>query len=402
MALALSANAGTWNAGNSDWNTAANWLPVGVPNAAVAQIDNGGTANLTANALSPITNLRIGYGTGGTTGTLNVGANLTATAASEIGRSGNGTLNINSGANLQLPGTTSIVLRFGVLAGGIGTGVQSGGTVGVAGTVSIGVQGEGFYTMSGGTFWASNNFTVAGSSGKGTLTQNGGDIIVGSGGSSGQAYVGQATSPGAIGVFNLSGGTFKASSLSLGTGASGSGTITQTGGTLDLMTAPSGAGSMVIGPVGTGSYSIQNGIFNAVNLSITNGSFNVKNGATITLTGDLNLGGPGSIDFTFDSTGDSTINVGGVVALDPAAEINVDGSAYTGGAGSFTLIDALSFDNTPVINVSGFGGGASYLWDTINGNFIVTVPEPQVATIVGLGMLALLGRFRRQARDLKS
>jgi hypothetical protein len=357
------------NPGSGDWNTATNWTPAGPPINAIARVDNGGTANVTANALYPIGNLRVGYGTGGTTGTLNIGANLTATAASEIGRSGNGTLNVTAG-NLQLPGTTSITLRFGVLAAGTGMGTQSGGTVATAGTVSIGVQGNGGYSLTNGSLLASNNLTVGASAGgNGTLTQSGGTIVVGSNPGNGFAYVGQL----GTGVFNLSGGTFKSATFSIGEGTGASGTVNQTGGTIDLLTGPAGAGSMLLGLSGTGVYSISNGTFSAASMTVTNGTVNVRPGSTLSLTGGLSLGAPATINFTFGASGVSGMAAGGAGEVDSSATINIDGTAYTGGAGNFTLIDAASFTDTPAITLANFALGATHVWDTNSGDFRVYV-----------------------------
>jgi len=387
------------NPGSGDWNTVTNWTPAGVPASAVALIDNGGTANLTANAPYPINNLRVGYGTGGTTGTLNIGANLTATAASEIGRSGNGSINITNG-QLEFMGATTVTFRLGVLAAGTGTGTQSGGTVVSAGSLFIGVQGNASYTLSGGSILASNNFTVASGAGSvATLTQSGGSIAVGSAvANSGQTFVGQ----GGTGTFNLSGGTLKSTSFSIGPNAGSSGTVNQTGGTIDLLTGPAGAGSMTIGSLGTGVYSISNGALQAVNLTImvsSNltgiGTLNVAGSSAIDCTGQLTLGSNGVINVAFRTNGVAQMNFtgAGTNTFDVGSQINVDGSAYTGGPGSFTLIDGVLFDGTPTITLTNFALGATYLWDTNNGNFTVTVgtvvAPPTLTSSVSGGTLSL-------------
>jgi hypothetical protein len=357
------------NVGSGNWNTIGNWTPAGPPINAVARVDNGGTANVTANALYPITNLRVGYGTGGTTGTLNIGANLTATAASEIGRSGNGTLNV-TGGNLQLPGATTVTLRLGVLAAGTGTATQSGGTVAVAGTISIGVQGNGSYSLTNGSLLASNNFTVGASAGGiGTLSQSGGNIVVGSGAASGQVFIGQL----GTGVFNLSGGTFKSTTLSIGDGTGSSGTVNQTGGTIDLLTGPAGAGSILVGLAGTGTYSISNATLNAAGMNVTNGTVNIRSGSTLSLMGGFNLGAPATVNFTFGAAGVSSIAADGAGVVETATAIKVDGNSYTGGVGNFTLIDAASFSGTPTVTLTNFSLGATYVWNTNTGNFAVHV-----------------------------
>jgi len=387
------------NLGSGDWNTVTNWTPAGVPANAVALVDNGGTANVTANALYPITNLRVGYGTGGTTGTLNIGANLTATAASEIGRSGNGTLNITNGL-LEFTGPTTTTFRLGVLAAGIGTATQSGGTVASAGTVFIGVQGNASYTLSSGSVLASNNFTVASGAGSvAALTQSGGTISVGSAvPGSGQTFIGQ----GGTATFDLSGGTLKSTSFSIGQNTGASGTVNQTGGTIDLLTGSAGAGSMTIGSLGTGVYSISNGTLQAVNLTVmvsSNltgiGTLNIAGSSTVNCTGSLNLGSNGVINVAFRTNGVSQMSFTGTGTnlFDTGGQINVDDSAYTGRPGSFTLIDAVSFEGTPTIALSNFALGATHVWDTNSGNFTVTVgavvEPPDIAYSLSGGTLEL-------------
>jgi hypothetical protein len=387
------------NAGGGDWNTPANWTPAGPPINAVARVDNGGTANLTSDAPYPITNLRVGYGTGGTTGTLNIGANLMATAASEIGRSGSGTINITNG-QLEFMGATTVTFRLGVLAAGTGTGTQSGGTLVSAGSLFVGVQGNASYTLSSGSIHASNNFTVASSAGSvATLTQSGGTISVGSAvANSGQSFVGQ----GGTGTFNLSGGTLKSTAFSIGQNIGASGTVNQTGGTIDLLSGPAGAGSMTIGSLGTGVYSISNGTLQAVNLTVmvsSNltgiGTLNIAGSSTVNCTGQLVLGSNGVINVAFRTNGVAQMNFAGTDTnfFDIGSQINVDGSAYVGGPGSFTLIDAVSFEGTPTITLNNFALGATHVWDTNSGNFTVTVgtvvEPPDIAYSLSGGTLEL-------------
>jgi hypothetical protein len=370
------------NVGSGDWNTPGNWSPPGPPIGAVARVDNGGTANVTTDALYPVTNLRVGYATGGTSGTLNIGANLTATAASEIGRSGTGSLNITNGL-LSFSGPTTTTFRFGVLAAGVGTVTQSGGTVASAGTVFVGVQGNGSYNLTGGSLLASNNLTVGSSAGGvGTINQGGGSIIVGSSvAASGQAFVGQS----GTGTFNLSAGTLAATAFSIGQNSGAIGVVNQSGGTIDLLNGPAGPGSMSIGVVGTGTYSISNGTLLAQNLTVmvssngvSAGTLNLAGNAGVNCTGALFLGLNGIINFAFRPDGVAQMNFAGAEAsvADVGSQIFVDGSAYTGGAGSFTLINAASFVGEPTITLNNFALGATSVWDTNNGNFIVTVGTP--------------------------
>jgi len=423
---------------SGDWNVATNWDLGTVPSSADVVRINVGTAYLTNDAPG-ITSLQLGQVSG--ISTLHIGANLTiannlvgvgsstlaatntiihtngtvtvvGSTTSFIFTNGtydisggalkinnnrrldvSGTLKISGDASVNVGGGTTSTPRFAALAGQTGQGIQTGGTLTAGGTVFIGNQGTGFYDLSGGTILASNNFSVGSSStgpGNGTLTQSGGIIIVGSDiANSGQSFIGQA----GPGLFNISGGTFKSRTLSVGQGSGITGTVNQTGGLIDLLSGPAGAGSMSIGVLGTGIYTISNATFNAASLNITNGTVNIRSGSTLSLTAGLILAAPATVNFAFGPAGVSSITAGGVGVVDASATINVDGSAYTGGAGSFTLFDAASFEGEPTVTLTNFALGATHLWDTNSGNFTVTVGTvvvpPEIAYSLSGGNLEL-------------
>lgn len=409
---------------NNDWNTAGNWTG-GVPSGAIADVNNGGTATISS-AAPNITRIRIGVG-GVQSGTVNIGAALTATenAGTDIGLSGTGILNINSGANFQMTGGTAARYRFGVNAGAVGTGNHTGGSVSTTATIFIGVSGTGHYSLSGGSLSTTQNFTLASAAdGSGDFTQSGGTVTVGSVGAGGSAFIGQN----GAGTFNLSGGTFTASSVAVAVGGTASGNLTQTGGTMDLLNGVNTGASWTktLSVNNNGSYSISHGSLLAGNFAVgnstvvggaaaisgdavvqlsvdlgINGTLSVNGSdAAISVGNDINLYSVGTLNFHFDSMGISTINVVGDGAFDSAGIINVDGSAYLGGPGTFTLINASVFDATPTINLTGFSSPVFSDWDLANGNFTVSiVPEP--STIVLLVIAGLLGanRLHRAGRS---
>lgn len=382
----LSSPAATWNVGSGNWNEGTNWNPVGVPNAAVAQIDNAGTASLTTNALNPVSNLRVGYGVGAS-GTLNIGADLTATASSSIGRSGVGNLSITGGTVRFNAATSS--LRLGELAAGTGIITQSGGDVSTSNLLSIGVNGtNNAYTLTAGTFTNGSHFTIGSGTGSfGTMTQSGGTFVcLGTGQSA--SYIGQS----GTGTLNLSGGNFKhfgSDGLILGSGATGIGTVNQTGGSLTV-------NNLHVGASGKGSYSIANGSLTGggsldVGLGALGGTFTVGLDAGINFGSGFSLGPTGTNKFIFGAAGVSPMLFGGAGTISSSGLIKVDGSAYSGGPASFTLIDAASFDNKPVIQLTGFALGASYTWDASNGNFKITVGQelPRLEARVSGGTVEL-------------
>ncbi len=420
---ALRAATVTWTNSNSGyWNNAANWSIAAVPGPSDVVRINSGVA-IISNLAPNITSLQLGQAAG--TSTLVIGASLlisnnlvgvgSATVAATnsvihtngvltvvgstssvirtngtydisggaLNISGNqrldvsGTLKISGSAAVNVGGGTTSTPRFGATTTDSGRGLQTGGTLTAGGTIFIGNQGTGFYELSGGFIWASNNFSVGASStgpGNGTLTQSGGTVVVGSDlANSGQSYIGQS----GFGLFHLSGGTFKSRNLSIAQAAGITGTVNQTGGTIDLLTGPAGAGSMSVGGSGTALYSIANGTLFASNLTVT-GTLTVNSNATINCTGILDLDATGTINFNFgpDGVSQMVFTSGNASTIDPGGTINVNGSAYTGGPATFTLIDAGSIDSTPAIHVSGFSLGATSTWDLVNGTFTITVGSP--------------------------
>jgi hypothetical protein len=369
-AIPIHAQTFTWTGlgGDANWTNNANW-------------DTGTAPSATAN-----TNVFINFGT----------IELTATFR-DVGRNGVGSQTM-SGGSLTINGGQ----RFGVLTAGSGngTGTQSGGSIVSTGLFQLGTQVDtlGTYFLSGNGYLEASHFSIGGS-GTGVFHQSGGTFAAN--GPSG-SFIGQGSSNSAAnGTYNLSGGLLTRNStagISLAPGANAVGVLNQTGGAINL----AGGGGLSVGALGSGTYSIQDGSINAGSLVVAgtnavSGSVNVGPNAVMDFTGGLALGATGQINFLFDTTGVSMMSFGGAGAIDPAGVIRVDGSAYTGGPGIFALIDALSFDNTPTVDLSGFPSGTTYDWDLANGNFIVTtVPEPASGVLVGLGMLALMLRLRRQ------
>lgn len=389
---AITSQGAVWVGGNNgnDWNTGSNWSTSSVPNGVIADFTSG-TAVLSSPAPN-ILRLRLG-GAAGNSGTVIISSSLSTTAeeASEVARQGTGTIIFNSGANFQSGGT----FRLGILAGSSGVGTQNGGTVTSAGVFGVGVSGTGAYTLSGGAINALTNATIGQlAGGTGTYTQTSGTLTVGLAGSGGSFFVGQQSA----GTFVLSGGKVVASAITVAGGVNASGTITQSGGEIDLVNGPTPSLGGVLTVTTRGSYSISNGSLLVTSVQM-GGDFNISGDmATITVQNDFGLASTAEMNFTFSEIGITRINIGGNGLFDPAGTITVDGSAFTGPNGVYTLIDALSFNAAPVINLVGFEAGTTYDWNLATGNFSVTVvPEPSSVALALVGALGLAAWYRRRA-----
>ena len=211
----------TWTDGTGDWFTAANWS-AGVPDSStIADINNGGTAQImSSGAAASDVEIGVGAQDSGTLSTSGSGNLDDSGGALYVGRSGIGNLNITDGGVVS-----SIRFIIGENAGSTGTATVSGSgsmwtniavcTIGFEGngtlnitnggqlsnsnTTTIGDIGTGSVTVDGvSSTWNDNNQINIGNGGSGTLTiSNGGHV------SSFGSTVGGGS--GSSGVVNVSG-----------------------------------------------------------------------------------------------------------------------------------------------------------------------------------------------------
>ena len=331
-----------WDADTGDWSVDANWLN-GEPAAdTLAEISNGGTAQVTQ-AGEQAGLLTLGF-TGGTvtepgaaSGRLEVSAgDLTINGSGTqglyvgdsegntgyVGITGGSVSVLGTGADLVVgrSGTGSLDMSAGTVTvadnyivgnttTGEGTVNQTGGDTTLGGTLFVGGQGVGTYTFSGDSINAGavtlgnagsatgtltvNSGTVdttadltLGNSGNGTLTVNGGTVQIGDG-TTEDLRVGQS----GTGTLNLTAGnvTVNDNLLVAANGGASNGTVTQDGGSLTTN------GSVFVAAQGTGSYTLNDGSLTSnVNLFVgrtgtADGTFN-QNGGTVTTTNNLIIG----------------------------------------------------------------------------------------------------------------
>ena len=342
-----------WTDGTGNWFTPANWS-AGVPNSStIAEINNGGTAQVTS-SVAAASQVEIGVGAGDA-GTLSISGagSLQDEGAMYIGEDGSGSLSITAGATVS-----SSLFALGQNSGSSGTATVSGS----------------------GSTWTNLVFCFVGQDGNGTLNiTNGGsvsdsDTVVG-GGSTGVVIVdgsgstwlqlgtltigGNAGATGTLTISNGgnvytggSGGTF-GSTIAYNAGSSGTVNVSGVGSTWMNKgpLAVSGAGGDGVLHITSGG-AVSNG--NCI-LGIFEGSGNVTVegvGSTWTISGDLSIGS------VFGGIGMVTISQGGHVTS--ADGFIADGSSSTGtiqldGAGSIWI-------NSDNVYVGGDASGAVGYW----------------------------------------
>lgn len=401
-----------------------NWFFIG---------ENGGSGTVNVNSgglLTSDNDVRLGAGSlvvndGGTVsvgrivggGTTSVEVNGTGSLTTTIASDVNGSPDVQnlttdslaagglvSGArNISFASGSSTITGGSLVAGseiyvgnGVGSNVNltvSAGSVTSNAWIAVGRNGStGVLNIDGGTIVQNTEFLPLGSdlgagAGDGTVNQTAGSVTTPS------VRLGENGS--SVGTYSISGGT-----LDAGAGAFEIGFNATTTGTLNVTSTGSvtSTGTTFVGKLGTAT-----------------GLLNVEgSGATISL-GELAVGlddlladsgATGTINFLADSSGISSITVGGDVNLSSTDGdfLTVDLSALAGtGTGTIDLllIDGATSQGeftglTQGATVSGALGGtidyseAGNVW--IRG---VQIPEPSVALLGGLGFLALLRRRRQ-------
>ena len=229
-----------WNAQLGDWSVAENWGGTRPDSSANACITNGGTATISLPEAA-CSVLYLGLSTGSGTVQMTAGS-LNVSLSSYIGYSNSGNfthsggthsiagnlfLGYNSGVTgtYTLSGTGQLSVSEYEYIGYNGSGVfnQTGGTNTVSKNLFLGREsGNGTYTLSGGALTAGINEYV-GYTGTGTFTQNGGTNSV-----TNYLYLGATT--GAMGTYNLNGGTLSVQQVTSVTG--GTSTFNFNGGLL--------------------------------------------------------------------------------------------------------------------------------------------------------------------------
>lgn len=318
-----------------------------VANGGQLTIDTTGVATTT----SPVIN--VGSNLATATGTLIVDGVATRVVITsngrnpglQVGRLGNGTLNITNGALVQLNGNgaasasstndtfVSIGGGTGVVGGGTGSALISGAgsRLEINGTnpamvVGRGTGAHGLLTIASGAFTSSFNFLAGIDGGVGTVQVNGGTLAL-----SGIQQFGPNAGTGSALVLGRNGGT---------------GSMALTNGAAVTLSAPAGAFSAV--SLGGTSTSVSGGT----------GSLSMAGGSTLTMSGGRN---------------DSGVFVGrignGVMTVSGSGTM-VDVSAVTGGGRVFVGVEPFGINTgtgTLVVSNSGYVNAGAMLGVAHNG-----------------------------------
>ncbi len=194
-----------------------------------------------------------------------------------------------------------------------------------------------------------NAVLFVGETGEGTVTQNGGDVIVDIG-------LNVAHLPGSVGTYNMNGGSL-ATGEWLQLADRGTGALNQTGGVVTINTWT------VLGnqnAAAFGTYSISGGEANFVGggsvpvttyalgvgtgtVAGTTGRFEVVGSAgTVNVGGELRVDGDSFLRFEMGAGGVSPLNVAGEVTLVAGSTLELDFSSLSGAFGDITLINKTS------------------------------------------------------------
>jgi len=309
----------------------------------------------------------------------------------------NGTLLINQNYSLNV----GSLFQLGT-ATGAGVVTQSDGSVS-AGTIVVNNSGTGDlsrYDLSGGTVSATTSATV----------RNAGQLNI-----SGGTFSAAALTADSGGAVNLSGGT-----LNMNGTLTANGTVTINGGMISNNIAGVGATGRTMAGGGaikmlSGSYALTGGAATDV-VQINTALFEISGGA-VNLSGQVRVGAgaemkiigndatiqfgrlnnqgtqTGTFRFVFDEDGVSTVNSAGYINLS-AATLIVDGSAFTGEAGTFDLFKGTTLSGVALadnISVSGFDSyGGAYVTQDVDSGLVQLTVIPEPAT-VGLFIVASVG-----------
>jgi hypothetical protein len=183
-------------------------------------------------------------------------------------------------------------------------------------------------------------------------------------------------------------------------GQTGTGsTINQTAGTFTTANLTLGD----VGQPGTGTYNLSGtGSLSATAVNVVQNSIVGVTGSAANFSAtSLTIESGSMLDFTFGPAGVTPVGLSGAFNVTSGALLGVDGSAFTGSAGSYDLVtfggNTGTFADPADVTISGFAGyNAAVGYDSTR-MFVTlsTIPEPSSLSLLGVGATALLLLQRR-------
>jgi len=361
-----SSSVSVWaNAGSSNWNTAGNWNPSGVPNSAStsACILNGTATTVTQDISATVDDLTLNTGNA-----LDISNGLTlAVAGTSISNAGTITLNGGAGSN-------------GFINIGNNVTLSGGGTVTLA-TATGG--GDAIIQQSvGGLTLTNKDNTIQGN---GAIGWNGLALVNQSGGTiDATTASGQITTLGLNGGAITNAGLMEATSgvLQIQNAVANTGNITANGGTVQLFTGSSITGGTLNTKGGGTMETVAGNSTTLSGVTISSGStYTASNNATTVLLGTIT--NKGNIQLNGGAGSNGLINVGNNVTLSGGGTVNLTTATGSGDAiieqsgGSLTLTNA---DNTIQGN-GGIGWNGLALVNQSGGTIDATTAGGQINTL---------------------
>jgi hypothetical protein len=167
-------------------------------------------------------------------------------------------------------------------------------------------------------------------------------------------------------------------------GSAGTGTVNQIDGTVDV------GDKLNLTGADSSFYTISGGALITSGLDVGPTAAStfaiVGDSATVTASaGAVDAGEFSTFSFSLGATGIDSIDTTGVMTIVSGAELLIDGSSYTGGAGTISLFSYASLaDDTEFIEtITGFGSLTADIVYTDTGIDLVLVPEPSTFALFG-------------------
>jgi hypothetical protein len=316
----------TWNGSNTDWNTAGDWSPTGVPQATDDAFINSGIVSLTTGDTPIDVNSITLSSTGGAPLLEIQEPGQTQSVAGAIAIEGNSSLSLD-GANIGGAGGSTLTI------GGTLTNSSTNGN-----GLDIGNTG----------ITAADTVTVNGTGG---LVNSSGSQINIEGNTSVQATLNVANAPAGFGTPNTETGTVFLEGDALLEFQSGQ--IITINGQLWL----DGANARVADNTDTTTNSALTGLTTVASATGGNGVFFLENGASVSPSGNLTISGNGAVELdgpSIGGNGGSTLTVGGTLT-----DSSTNGNSLDIGNTGINTPDTLTVNgtgglvNTGFINIEG-------------------------------------------------